>query len=402
MIERFQKYTDAKWYNFHKVLIFSMNLRRFSLSILMSLPLLTQAQIPTSGNELDYESTMDTGSIYNHLVWSDEFDGEGAIDSDKWFHQTLLPLGNSWFNGEIQHYTDRLENTFVEDGKLKIMARREDYTDQGVTKQYTSARLNSKFAFQYGRVVVRAKLPSGVGTWPAIWMLGKNINEDGAYWDNEGFGTTPWPACGEMDIMEHWGHNQNYVSSATHTSSSFGNTINVGGQFISTASTEFHNYTLEWSPEKLIFSVDDIVHFTYEPTIQNAETWPFDAAHYLLLNVAILPSIEPSFSNSAMEIDYIRVYQEGTVSTQELSQNPDNNVFPNPFVSEVTIEVDKINDQNVPVTIYNLEGQAVFNLRVDINDHKIALNQLDFLPKGLYIIRYELDGFPRFVRVSKL
>jgi beta-glucanase (GH16 family) len=140
-----------------------------------------------------------------------------------------LPLPDGWFNGEIQHYTDREENSYQENGRLHLVAQRERFTDQGVTKNFTSARLNSKFAFTYGRVDIRAKLPTGVGTWPALWMLGRNIDEDGAYWENQGFGTTPWPACGEIDIMEHWGDNQNYVSSAMHTPSSFGGTVNVGG-----------------------------------------------------------------------------------------------------------------------------------------------------------------------------
>lgn len=102
---------------------------------------------------------------------------------------------------------------------------------------------------------VRAKLPTGSGTWPAIWMLGKNINEDGAYWDNEGFGTTNWPACGEIDIMEHWGSNQNFVQSAMHTPSSFGGTVNHGGQTILTASSEFHVYSLDWYEDKWCFEL---------------------------------------------------------------------------------------------------------------------------------------------------
>mgnify|MGYP001462092021 CR=1 FL=1 len=243
------------------------------------------------------------------LVWSDEFNGNGAIDTEKWFHQTQLPLAGSWYNGEIQHYTDRTDNSYVSDGTLKIVAKEETYTDQGYTKQYTSARLNSKYAFTYGKIEIRALLPQGIGTWPAIWMLGKNINEPGAYWETQGFGTTPWPACGEVDIMEHWGSNQNYVQSAIHTPSSFGGTINHGGQYISTASTQFHLYTLEWSEDEMVFSVDGNIHYSYNPTIQNSDTWPFDSELYLLLNIAIQPSISSTYIESAMEIDYIRIYQ---------------------------------------------------------------------------------------------
>ena len=243
-----------------------------------------------------------------NLVWSDEFNGSGAINSSKWFQQTQLLNGVSWHNGEIQHYTNQQTNAFENNGALNIVAKKETYTDQGQTKQYTSARLNSKFAFKYGRVEVRAKLPSGAGTWPAIWMLGKNIIETGAYWSST-YGTTNWPSCGEVDIMEHWGTNQNYVQSAMHTPSSYGGTVNLGGQVIATASSQFHTYTLDWTAAKMVFSVDGIIHYTYNPSVKNASTWPFDAEQYLLLNLAILPSIGVNYTSSAMEVDYVRVYQ---------------------------------------------------------------------------------------------
>ncbi|MFY7861905.1 MAG: glycoside hydrolase family 16 protein, partial [Chitinophagales bacterium] len=130
--------------------------------------------------------------VYSKLVWSDEFNTNGAIESSKWYHQTILPNGNSWFNGELQHYTDLTTNSFVDNGFLNIVAKKENYTNQSVTKNYTSARLNSKFAFTYGRVDVRAKMPIDKGTWPAIWLLGKNIIETGGYFSAQ-YGTTHWP-----------------------------------------------------------------------------------------------------------------------------------------------------------------------------------------------------------------
>ena len=247
-------------------------------------------------------------SNFTNLVWSDEFTGTGAINSNNWFQQTQFISGTSWANNEQQHYTNRQDNAYISNGTLKIVAKKENYTDQGVTKQYTSARLNSKFAFTYGRVEVRAKLPTGAGTWPAIWMLGKNIIENGAYWSNTN-GTVSWPACGEIDIMEHWGNNQNYVQSALHTPSSYGSTVNLGGQTISTASTDFHIYTLEWTLDKMVFSVDGVTHYTYNPLIKDATTWPFNAPQYLLLNLAMQPYIDPNFTQSSLEIDYVRVYQ---------------------------------------------------------------------------------------------
>jgi beta-glucanase (GH16 family) len=240
-----------------------------------------------------------------------------AIDSSKWFHQTQLPSGGSWFNNEQQHYTNRIQNSYVSNGSLKIVAKRETYNNQGQTKQFTSARLNSKYAFKYGRVVVRAKLPTGVGTWPAIWTLGKNINEAGAYWQTQGFGNTNWPACGEIDIMEHWGSSQNFVQSAMHTPSSYGGTVNHGGQVIGTASSQFHNYEMDWRRDRIIFSVDGNVHYTYQPSVRNSSTWPYDAEQFLLLNIAIEPSIASNFTQSAMEIDYVRVYAENASASAQ-------------------------------------------------------------------------------------
>jgi beta-glucanase (GH16 family) len=230
------------------------------------------------------------------------------INTDKWFHQTQLPNGSGWYNNELQHYTNRTENSYVSNGTLKIVAIKEAFTDQGHTKQYTSARLNSKYAFTYGRVEVRAKLPSGGGTWPAIWTLGQNISEPGAYWQTQGFGTTSWPACGEIDIMEHWGGNPNYVQSAMHTPSSHGGTVNKGGRAIPTATTNFHLYSMEWTENEIIFAVDGIEHYRYDPPVKNADTWPFDKAQYLLMNFAIEPSIVSSFNQGQMEVDYVRIY----------------------------------------------------------------------------------------------
>ncbi len=274
-------------------------------------------------DDVNYDGNVGNCSPFSNLVWSDEFDGNGPIDNSKWFHQTYIPNGWGWYNGELQHYTDREDNAFVQNGYLHIVAKDETYTDpvQGITKEYTSARLNSKFAFTYGRVEARAKLPEGVGTWPAIWMLGKNINETGAYWQTQGFGTTGWPECGEIDIMEHWGSNQNYVQSALHTPSSFGATVNHGGLMANDVSNTFHVYAMEWTADEITFSLDGVPYYTYSPSPQNMSTWPYVADQYLLLNVAIQNSIDPAFTDSEMVLDYIRVYQQGSSSSTTDSQN---------------------------------------------------------------------------------
>lgn len=282
----------------------------------------TRSQIP-SANLIDniehgsesLASTVDV--VYDVLVWSDEFDTPGInpVNPTNWYHQTQIPFGDSWFNGEVQHYTNRIENSFIENGNLNVVAIKEPFTDQGTTKKYTSARLNSKFAFTYGRVDVRAKLPIEAGTWSAIWMLGKNANENGGFWNDE-FGASSWPACGEIDIMEHGifaNAPKNFIQSAIHTPSSSGRTVNKGGIEAEDVENIYHVYSLNWSENELSFLIDDVIFYTYNPAVKNASTWPFDNDQYILLNVAMggfAKTIDPDFTQSGMEIDYVRVYQK--------------------------------------------------------------------------------------------
>ena len=336
-------------------------------------------------------------SVFNNLVWSDEFDGNGAINSVKWHHQTQLPNGTSWYNGELQHYTNRTVNSNQSNGLLNLVAKKEVYTAQGQTKQYTSARLNSKFAFKYGRVEVRAKLPTGNGTWPAIWMLGKNIIEPGGYWQLNGFGTSNWPACGEIDIMEHWGTNQNVISSAVHHP--INGNLSVGeyisnSQYMAGVSTNFHIYSVEWDAQKIQFSVDGIVHLTYNPAIKNQYTWPFDAEQYLLLNVAIEPSVASNFIQTTMEVDYVRVYQQGALGITNESNEPTMLLFPNPVSDQLTI-INSANYMGSKVVIYSILGQE---LQTTILDEKETYIDVSNYQNGIYIVH--LNG-PNGTQKSK-
>ncbi|MFM2266349.1 MAG: hypothetical protein RLZ77_1769 [Bacteroidota bacterium] len=330
-----------------------------------------------------YSGNAPTG--YN-LIWSDEFDGSGAVNNLKWHHQTQLPNGTSWYNGEVQHYTNRQVNSNQANGVLNLTAKKEVYTNQGQTKQYTSARLNSKFAFKYGKVEVRAKLASGAGTWPAIWMLGKNIIEPGAFWSST-FGTTSWPACGEIDIMEHWGNNQNYVQSAMHTPSSFGSTVNFGGQTVANASTQFHTYVMEWSANSIIFSVDNVVHYVYNPAVKNASTWPFNSEQYLLLNIAIEPSIPDSFVQTTMEIDYVRVYQQGALSTATIADKSNLRVYPNPVSEMMTIAVDGSN-LNSKANLYSITGQLLHSFVLNETENTVDVARL---APGIYFLEIQSE-----------
>ncbi|MCE2958099.1 MAG: family 16 glycosylhydrolase [Bacteroidota bacterium] len=284
------------------------------------------------------------------LVWSDEFSGTGSLNSNLWFHQTQLPAGGSWFNGELQHYTNRLVNSSIGNGLLKITAKRENFTDQGQTKQFTSARLNSKFAFTYGRVDVRAKLPSGAGTWPAIWMLGQNIIEPGGFFSNQ-FGTIGWPACGEIDIMEHWGNNPNVIHGSIHTPSSFGSTINTQTRRLSLVSSTFYIYSIVWDENKIDFLIDDVVFYSYNPPVKNASTWPFNKPQYLLLNIAmggVGGPVDPTFTESSMDIDYVRIYQKG-ISPPNNTQTITFPSIPDKLISSPPFQLAASASSNLPV-----------------------------------------------------
>ena len=244
------------------------------------------------------------------LVWHDEFDYDGKLDQDKWHHQIIPPNNGSWWNNEIQHYTNNIKNSFVSDGTMKIVAIKENYTVDNSTKNYTSARLNSKFGFKYGRVDVRAKLPSTRGSWPAIWTLGTNINEIGNYFgDSEG--SIGWPKCGEIDIMEQNGWNKNELIGHFHYANPQGQYTNYGNvTSISNTSGQYHIYSLEWT-DKIIRILVDNKEFV---SLTNDDNVPYDNRHYLLLNIAIGGNlggdIDPSFSQDKMEVDYVRVFQK--------------------------------------------------------------------------------------------
>ena len=244
------------------------------------------------------------------LVWGDEFEYDGKLDESKWHHQIIPPNNGSWWNNEAQHYTNSNKNSIVSDGTLKIIAIKENYTVDNSTKNYTSARLNSKFGFKYGRVDVKAKLPSTQGTWPAIWTLGTNINEIGNFFgDSEG--SVGWPRCGEIDIMEQNGWNKNELYGYFHFANPQGEYGNHGNiTSISNASGEYHIYSMEWTDEIIKILIDDK---EFVSLINNGNV-PYDNRHYLLLNIAIGGNlggdIDPSFSQDRMEIDYVRVFQK--------------------------------------------------------------------------------------------
>ena len=186
--------------------------------------------------------------VFTNLVWSDEFEVNGSPAASRWNYD-IGTGSNGWGNNELQYYTNRTENVVIEDGVLKIIAKKENFGGSN----YTSARLKtqSKYDFKYGRIDVRAKLAGGDGTWPAIWMLGSNIE------------TVGWPACGEIDIMEYSGYNPGRIQSAIHNNSSFGATINFRVKILENETTEYHVYSMIWSENQISFLIDDERFYTY-------------------------------------------------------------------------------------------------------------------------------------------
>jgi beta-glucanase (GH16 family) len=226
------------------------------------------------------------------LFWAEEFNTDGAPNPAIWGYDLG---GGGWGNNELEYYTNRPENVIVQGGVLKLKAVKEAY--QGYN--YTSARMLSKdkFAFTYGKVEARAKLPAGTGTWPAIWMLGSNIS------------TVPWPACGEIDIMEHVGVTINKIYGTLHYPGRSGGNADGGYTFITNATTEFHIYTVDWSPSSIKIYVDNQLYHT----VANSNSIPFNHDFFLILNVAMggnfAGTIDPAVTNATMEVDYVRVYR---------------------------------------------------------------------------------------------
>ena len=333
-------------------------------------------------------------SAYN-LMWNDEFDYTGAPNSSKWHHQTYPPVGSSWFNGELQHYTARIENSYVNNGSLKIKAIRESFRDptSGSTKQYTAARLNSKYAFKYGRVEVRAKLPAAQGTWPAIWTLGKNISENGAYWQTQGYGDTTWPTCGEIDIMEQ-DSNKSITSGAFHFPDSNGNhTYTFNYLSVSNTDSSWHVYSIDWSAETIELSVDGTVFHT----LNNAQNPYFDNEHFILLNIAmggqLGGTISDDFISDIMEIDYVRVYELQPLSSAVIdNQNVEISIYPNPSAGQFYVETPNVINK---IVVYDLTGRILSKYNPFRTKESVSIQQ----SPGVYLVKVTGDNFEKVNKV---
>lgn len=272
---------------------------KINLFILLALLLLLSG----CKNSPSYETvTTPTGEW--QLIWNDEFDYTGLPDSTRWSYDTE---GNSWGwgNNEAQYYTaSDSANAYVKEGVLTITAR----IDSMGGKRYTSARLitKEKGDWLYGRFEIRAKLPTGLGTWPAIWMLSTD-------WEYGG-----WPASGEIDIMENVGYDPDTIVGSAHTQSynHVKGTHKNAKIYVPTSYNDFHVYALEWEANEYRVYVDESLYFTFKNEGTGFAAWPFDKRFHLLLNLAIggnwggQKGIDDTLFPHHFQIDYVRVYEK--------------------------------------------------------------------------------------------
>ena len=233
------------------------------------------------------------------LAWSDEFNYTGLPDSTKWDYDVG---GNGWGNNELQYYTQKdTLNALAENGYLKIIARKQQKED----KQYTSVRIVTKGKFKYGKLEMRAKLPAGKGTWPAFWMLGANAEKAG------------WPKCGEIDIMEHVGYEKDSIFGTIHSEvyNHITGTQKGKSVFIENPYNSFHLFSIEWTPDKIDFMVDNKIFNQIENEHKTTNEWPFDQDFFVILNLAVGGNwggkygVDDSIFPATYQVDYVRIFK---------------------------------------------------------------------------------------------
>ncbi|WP_452219182.1 glycoside hydrolase family 16 protein [Lacinutrix undariae] len=232
----------------------------------------------------------------NILVFEEQFLGN-TLDTNNWNYELGDGCPNlcGWGNNERQVYTK--ENVTVKDGNLIITATKD-------STLYRSGRITTsdKVEFQYGTVEVRAKLATGEGLWPAVWLLGSDID------------TVGWPACGEIDMMEYVGKNPNEIFTTLHTSDSYGDSKNSKITINESIEEGFHIYKTNWTEDAIRFYIDDELVYTFSPEVKNEKTWPFNRPFYIILNMAIGgnfggPEVDDSIFPKEFIVDYVKVYK---------------------------------------------------------------------------------------------
>ena len=314
------------------------------------------------------------------LVWSDEFDST-SLDLTSWTRETG---GNGWGNNELEYYTDREENSYLEDGNLIIKAIQESYGD----RSYTSARLKTqgKRLWQYGKIEARMKLPYGQGIWPAFWTLGENITSVG------------WPRCGEIDIMEMIGGQgrENTVHGTAHWDNN-GQHAQYGGSKTLSSGTyadDFHVFTIEWNENTIKWYVDNVLYTTIDITPSGLSE--FHQEFFIVLNLAVggnwpgNPDQTTTFPQY-LTVDYVRVYQDIPTGVKDegsipldfyLKQN-----YPNPFNPSTTINFSVPEDSFVTLKIFDSKGSKIktlLNEGISAGNHHVFFNAEEISSQVLF------------------
>lgn len=242
---------------------------------------------------------------FKELTWSDEFDGSGLPNASRWSYETG---GSGWGNNELEYYTaNRSENARVENGNLIIEARKEPTNG----RDYSSVRLNSTATSggsqTYGRFEIKAQLPPGRGSWPAIWMMP----------DKSPYGNGSWPDNGEIDIMEHVGYDPGVIHASTHCNKYYfkNNNQKTATLTVPDATSAFHVYAIEWTPETITAEIDGKAYFTSPNEHSGWPAWPWDQPFHLILNVAVggdwggIKGVDDAAFPQQMRVDYVRFYK---------------------------------------------------------------------------------------------
>lgn len=301
------------------------------------------------------------------LVWSDEFSGN-SLDGSKWSHETG---GAGWGNNESQFYTTNSTNSSVSNGELTITARQEQIGNN----PYTSARIftKGKMTVKYGKIEARLKVPLGQGLWPAFWMLGANID------------AVSWPACGEIDIMEHV-NNDTTIHGTAHWDNS-GHAYY--GTQITTTPAEYHIYTVQWDSTKIQWFLDGDVFFTMNIANGINGTSEFHNDFFLLLNLAVggnwpgYPDATTTFP-AEYKIDYVRVYKDQSELGVDEIEAHEISVFPIPAESILQIS-------NLPFGVHNrisvidLMGKVCLSTETSTQDVQLNISTLE---SGVFFIEY--------------
>lgn len=336
-----------------------------------------------TGSGSTYEETVLPGEF--ELVWADEFN-DATYDQTIWSPQIA---GDGFGNNELQYYTGNDKNIFTRDGNLVLKAYKETYQN----RNYTSGKIwtRDKKNIKYGKVEARFKLPTGRGTWPAIWMMPKSSVYGG------------WPNSGEIDIMEYVGYDPNKVHGTVHRGAGSGSNGDGSNIVKSGMANDFHTIIIEWEPSYIKWYLDDELFHTYSNLGLGSAFWPFDQEFYLILNFAVggdwggAQGVDDSIWPQEFLIDYVRVYQKNGIT---VVQNPDADLFSVSRLDEnsLLVTLNEFTGESASVEIVDISGKNIYQERTVENNLLIDISSF---PKGIYMLKMSNNRIDAVKKIIK-